>query len=258
MAKITMTCAPDLHGAIPSPVPAIKSAPYWFKAIKPQVDGHPQSGTAKRCVPFLDALSQGFIIPLWADMFVRAVGGEITIDFPRDFPQQQSIDQHSKDQLAGHPLECTPYGSLLLKFINPWLVKTEPGISCLFTSPQNHMETRFKLVDGLVDTDTYANSVNLPFIWTGGDGEFFIQRGTPLVQVIPVRRETFDLDVRVASDEECKEQARVRASLGTKMRDGYRDMFWHKRRSKETDAGSKLQSGGDWQTIDLDHDAQQY
>jgi len=228
--KINITCEPHLYGVIPNPVPAIKCAPSYFKAIPPQTNGNPKNGTAKRCVPFLDALSQGFIIPFWTDVFVRAVNGEITIDFPQNFQQEETLGTHDISQLSGHPLNDKPYGDILLKFINPWTIKTKPGISCLFTSPLNHLETRFKLVDGLVDTDTYTNQINFPFIWTGGDGEFFIQKGTPLVQVIPIRRESFDLDVHAVTEAEKKEQTIVQSALGTKLKNAYRDLFWHNRK----------------------------
>lgn len=244
-----MSCELHLFGAIPNPVQALRAAPEFFKALKPQIDGHPQSGTAKRCVPFLDALSQGFIIPLWADLFVRANAGNITLDFPRNFQQLSTVEEHSNDQITGHPLQGSPYGRLPLKFISPWLVRTEPGISCLFTSPLNHMETRFKLADGLVDTDTYANNVNLPFFWTGGDGEFFIPQGTPLVQVIPFRREAVALDVRAMDELDRDKKAEVAAKLGAKMRNGYRDLFWHKR------SGGKDQpvpdTGLAWESVTL-------
>ena len=50
------------------------------------------------------------------------------------------------------------------KFINKWLIKTPPGYSCLFVKPLNHFETRFEIISGVVDTDTYINTINFPFL----------------------------------------------------------------------------------------------
>jgi hypothetical protein len=119
-----------------------------------------------------------------------------------------------------------------MKFINPWVVETAPGYSCLFTSPLNHLETRFKLLDGVVETDTYYNSVNFPFVWTGGDGDFFIPKGTPLVQVIPYRRETFSLEVGVT---DADRRTNIKARLGTHMKDSYRKEFWSKAKTLDDD-----------------------
>lgn len=219
-------------GAIPSPVPALKAAPDYFKKLKPQVDTNPSNGTVKRCVPFLDALGAGFILPLWADMYVVIKDGDMHFEFPSNYPEQ-SISEHSFDQIKGHPLSDTDYGEVPLKFMNPWVIETEEGVSCLFTSPLNHMETRWKILDGVVDTDSYYNNINFPFLWTGGDGEFFVPKGTPLVQVIPFVRQKFELEV---SEIDMDRRDKTQTMLGTKMKNGYRDSYWHKR--KDADAGS--------------------
>lgn len=57
---------------IPHPVPAYKKMPAWFRKLKPDTDsGKSKPGTAKKCMPVLDAMSQGYIIPLWADLYVQ-------------------------------------------------------------------------------------------------------------------------------------------------------------------------------------------
>lgn len=221
--KIKFVCEKHLLGSIPNPVRSVRAAPHYYKSIKPQIDLNPQNSTVKRCVPFLDAISAGFIIPLWADMFVFAKDGNIEINFPNNFPQAETLGFHSSDQMPSHPMSKMPYGNILMKFINPWIIETDPGVSCLFTSPLNHMQKNFKILDGVVDTDTYYNNVNFPFVWTGGDGEFFFEKGTPLVQVIPFRREQQDIEVSVV-DEDKKQKAL--SLLGTRMKNAYREEFW--------------------------------
>ena len=227
---IRFECEKELEGAIPLPTKAIKQAPSFFKKIKPQSTPHAGMGTVKRCIPFLDALSSGFIIPLWADMAVTARDGEITIDFPQGYCGPKTIEMHNYEQAEGHPLSELPYGKFPFKFINPWLIKTPANVSCIFTSPLNHLETRFKLLDGVVDTDTYRNNVNLPFLWTAGDGDFFIERGTPLVQIIPFERADFEMEVGVIDE---ADRHKVRARLGTYIKEGYRKEYWHKRKEQE-------------------------
>ena len=227
--KIKFSCEAHLLGVIPNPIPAIKAAPDYFRQVKPQADNHPKSGTVKRCVPFLDALSAGFIIPMWCDVYVLARNGELSIDVPPNFAQPKTLGTHSSVQIPKHPLANKPYGNMPMKWINPWVIETEPGVSCIFTPPLNHMETRFKLLDGVVDTDTYYNNVNFPFLWTGGDGEFFIAKGTPLVQVIPFFRG--DQQLEVGEIDGSKRQA-VLSTLGTKLKNGYRDELWHGKKAK--------------------------
>lgn len=221
--KIKFVCEKHLLGSIPDPVRSVRAAPNYYKNIKPQIDLNPQNSTVKRCVPFLDAISAGFIIPLWADMHVFARKGEFEVNFPKHFQQPETLGFHSEDQMPSHPMSKMPYGNLLMKFINPWVIETDPGVSCLFTSPLNHMQKNFKILDGVVDTDTYYNNVNFPFVWTGGDGEFFFEKGTPLVQVIPFRREQQDIEISVVDGDK---KQKVVSVLGTRMKNGYREEFW--------------------------------
>lgn len=221
--KVNFSCEPHMLGVLPSPVPSIKAAPDYFKNIKPQSSNHPKSGTVKRCVPFLDALSSGFIIPLWCDVYVFAKDGDISIDFPENFMSKDTLGTHSIDQIRNHPLAKKPYGNIPLKWMNPWVIESEPGVSCIFTSPLNHLEHRFKILDGIVDTDSYYNNINFPFIWTGGSGEFFLPKGTPLVQVIPFKREHHSMEVSLIDQDR---KTKTHAVLGTKLKNAYREEFW--------------------------------
>lgn len=230
MTFVRFSHDPNLDGVFPPPVAAIKKAPDFYKAIRPQTGSRPDTGTVKRCIPFLDALSAGFIIPLWADLHVVACDGDLQFTFPRNLPMSASIEKHDYVQAPGHPMAEHPYGKHFMKFMNPWVIETAPGYSCLFTAPLNHLDTRFKVLDGAVDTDTYHANVNFPFLWTGGNGEFFIPKGTPLMQVIPYKRETFTLEVGTT---DVHRRNNVNARLGTHLKDGYRQEFWSK--AKTTD-----------------------
>lgn len=229
--KVNFYCSEELLGAIPNPVPSVKKVPDYFKKIKPQVGHDPQDSTVKRCLPFLDAMSCGFIIPLWCDVYVFAKNGELTINFPRNFYLEPALGAHNINQIPDHPLSKRAYGDMALKWSNPWIVETEPGVSCLFTSPLNHLETRFKILDGVVDTDNYYNYVNFPFFWTGGEGEFLIPKGTPFVQVIPFRREDQEISVSLVDD---KKRTKTNSILATRMKNAYREEFWSgMKKSKE-------------------------
>jgi len=222
--------------AFPKPEKAAKFTPDWYKKLERQTGDHPNSGTAKRCIPMLETFHRGYIIPLWCDLFVRCQGEDMQLDFPSTLPMRESLGQHGQVQIENHPLSDMPYGKLPLKFINPWIIETADNWSCLFTSPLNHMEKRFKILDGVVDTDSYYNNINLPFIWTGGDGEFFIPKGTPLVQVIPFERVETTMD---HGEIDLDRNELVQAKLGTHLRDSYRQEFWGKRKGNVVDIVSK-------------------
>ena len=222
-----------LMDGIPKPVKANKHLPSYFKALPPQSTSHPSSGTVKRCVPFLEACSMGYIIPMWADMFVTAKDGDLNFDFPPNYiPQEDftgrtgaAFSFHSIDQIKDHPLQNKKYGEHTCKLHNPWIIETSEGVSCLFTSPLNHMETRLKILDGVVETDRYYHQINFPFLWTGGEGEFFIPQGTPLVQVIPFQRTECEVGYGQVDSER---RDKTHASIATVMRNGYKTQVHHK------------------------------
>lgn len=225
---ITFYIDESLMGVFPEPTKSAKYIPDYYKKLNAELSNNPKDGTAKRCVPFMEAITAGYTIPLWSDLFIVAKDGEIELTFPENLPLDQSLGYHSYHQLENYTANASPYGKKLLKFINPWVIKTPPGTSCLFTTPMNHFETRFKLVDGIVDTDTYYNQINFPFVWTGGDGEFFIEKGTPLVQVFPFVRYEFNKHQIKPLDK--NKQYKTTSMLGTVLKHGYRKYFWHKRK----------------------------
>jgi len=47
----------------------------------------------------------------------------------------------------------------------------------------------FEVTSGIVDTDTYRSPVHFPFFATGLDGLHSIAKGSPLLRVIPFRRD---------------------------------------------------------------------
>jgi hypothetical protein len=70
--------------------------------------------------------------------------------------------------------------------------------------PLNRLNPVFECLAGIVDTDTYTSLIHFPFFATGEDGIYVVEKGTPLVQVIPFRRADAGLDglVRVETKED--------------------------------------------------------
>lgn len=188
-------CHPDLEGIIPEPVPAYKKMPDWYRTLQPHIPETKENPvrdmwgaktqTAKKCMPMLDCMSHGYIIPLAVGVHIKTNDNcsEIIATCP---PTLKGIDYHGLDQIGGSNGPGFPAPPI--KFINYWVVKTKPGYSALFTTPFNHFNPHFTCLSGLVDTDKYPKEVNLPAIWHTPNFDDYIPAGTPLVQVIPVRR----------------------------------------------------------------------
>jgi len=184
---IRFLCAPEDEGVIAPPVPAKAVLPDWFRrlpAVDPAAVGARDSGlTIKRCMPFFDAMATGWLLPLAATVRLEIRDGGKSVAAGWDFDRPMA-SHHAEHQVAGNPQLPRPPR----KFHNFWSIRTAPGWSCLFVPPLNRPNAVFEAVAGIVDTDTYSAHIHFPFFATGPDGVHVIEKGTPIVQVIPFRR----------------------------------------------------------------------
>ncbi len=215
---LTFRCAPELDKILPRPIPAVRGLPDWFKAM-PQSTFNATMGdetqTVKKCPPFIDAMTYGFLIPLVTDLEVR--DGEFSWNFqvPEDFVSEYShspIGFHDPSQVAG-----TPYADedrFIIKFNNFWTIEAPKGHSLFFTHPLNRADLPFTTITGLVDCDTFHHSpVNFPARWhdTGFNG--VLRKGTPVAQCIPVKRESWVARFETLSAEATSRMVETRSAI---------------------------------------------
>lgn len=210
-ARIEFVCEPHDIGVIAEPVPAKSVMPEWFKRLpavdKSHVHANNNGLTVKRCMPFLDALTTGWIIPVAATVRLEIKDGGRTVDAGWEIDKVM-VSNHGMHQVVGNPLEPRPP----CKLHNYWTIKTPPGWSCLFVPPLNRPDPVIEVVAGIVDTDTYQSLINFPFFATAPDGVYTLERGTPLVQVIPFKRDDTHIPgvVRAEKSDEADTRERIR------------------------------------------------
>ncbi len=85
----------------------------------------------------------------------------------------------------------------------------------MFVPLLNRPHPVFEPVAGIVDTDTYQSPVHFPFFARAADGLYELEKGTPLVQVIPFRRDTTDLRVEIRRETTGEAEARNRVHRNT-------------------------------------------
>ncbi|MBD3731003.1 MAG: hypothetical protein IE933_15030 [Sphingomonadales bacterium] len=210
--QLEFLCDPALLGTIPAPERAIRFAPEWFRRLSREmgmVDAHGLPGlTAKACLPMTDAFALGFVLPLPFDVTLTIPEDRVSIrlGWAQGLPFQP-IEQHHPGQIGAPapPFERT----MPLKFINPWRVKVPDGYSVLFTHPLGRVDLPFSCFSGMVDCDRFATTVNIPFAPTGPVGEHHLPAGTPIAQLVPLRRDALvkEAVARAATEAELAEEA---------------------------------------------------
>lgn len=202
-------CPAELEGKLPPPIAASLGLPNWLKAMPTQMFNNidmRDGDTVKRCPPFVDAMTTGFLMPLICDL--RIENGEITWDneLPpgRAFEYPHSpIGFHDGNQVVDTPL-FEP-DRLLIKFHNLWTIKAPEGYSLLFTHPVNRFDLPFTTLNGLVDCDRYCDSlIHFPAHWHDVNFSGVLPRGTPVAQCVPVKRESWIARIATLTAEEAQ------------------------------------------------------
>jgi hypothetical protein len=227
------------------PTPIKLNIPEWYKKLEHSV----LNRTVKGCMPFLDTLTSGYLLKMPQDFNIRHnidnknEKGEIFKDSFQTFglhDQSQilhaksinlnsGLDTHPIKQLEGSPFIDKNKNLPFYKILNPWKIKTPKGYSCLFVPPLNNTEDRFSIIPGIVDTDTFTNEINFPIIINGDKFpvlETTIKKGTPYVQIIPFKRDSWRM---ILKSRKQKEIQNTRLFYGLKLLNIYKDKYWNKK-----------------------------
>jgi hypothetical protein len=213
-----------------APQPSSKLIPDWYKNTNSYIDDIKKpdgngktSVTIKRCMPVFDALNAGYILVTHTDIWVTQVIENIDNPDKKtawfEWPSFDAITFHPEVQAPLHPKAT---GTPVPKWINPWSIKTPPGYSTLFTPPV-HRDNPFTALPGIVDTDTYTPPVNIVFTLTDPNFEGLVPAGTPIVQVIPFKRESWEMSI--GTEKDLEEQNKIHIKLRTKFFDSYKTQF---------------------------------
>ena len=167
------------------PEPSSKFVPEWYRKMLGVKEG---IATVKKCVPIIDSLTAGYMIPLPADVVWNAE----TQRFVSQAKFEMNSDHHPS-QTDNIPVP-EEYDSQPHKWINNWYVKTPPGYSTLFVHPLNRIDLPFYSFSGVVDTDKHPLVVNFPFVLKK-DFSGTIKAGTPIIQAIPFKRNDWSSEV---------------------------------------------------------------
>jgi len=199
---VTFRCPPELAEILPRPTHALLGLPSWFKAMPHVAFSNllqEEQMTVKKCPPFIDAMTYGFLMPLAAD--IRVEDGTFLWD--RDVPvgpltgfQRAPIDFHDNNQVVGTPF--FEEDSFLIKFINFWTIELPPGYSLFVTHPVNRQDLPFHTLTGLVDADRYKdNFIHFPAQWRDPNFSGTLPKGTPIAQCLPFKRDIWDAQFEV-------------------------------------------------------------
>lgn len=212
------------------PQPAKHYLPKWYKDM--DLTGYNEYDlksytkvTAKGCVPFRDAMISGYTFELWTEIEVLKDGNDIIHFSWGQIELDALIDVRTNPELRDIPTK-EGYTPPVFSIWQPLYIKTPPGYSILICPPINQLDSPLEVMSGIVDTDKHPMYPGrVPFsISSNFNG--IIKVGTPLFQIIPFKRESWNMD----NDKSIIEEGdRSLKKFRAYIFGGYRNMGWSKK-----------------------------
>lgn len=191
------------------PAPSSKVIPKWFQDMPPyepsenNPDGKTfiltngaSNATAKKCTPMLDAMTTGYTVSLWSDILVKqtSLGPDISWRV-----HSQVIAPHGA---SGALIPAPPgYHQAVFKYITDFRVETPAGYSIMIKPPAGYYNVPLMPLTAIIDSDKSVIDTNIP-IWISSSFEGIIEKGTPIAQIIPFKRENWQMETDVVSEEQ--------------------------------------------------------
>ena len=213
---------------VQSPEPASKFVPEWYKKIIPSKSNNIKWQTddvkpilgLKNCVPFLDAMTGGYVMTTWCDLHIQNDNGNIIYRYAAS-PELVS----TRDKVA---IELSKdYYPIEFIWKHPWRAKLPKGYSLLITHPFNRLDLPFQTLSAIVDADNFYHTPigNIPF-YVKANFEGIIPTGTPMFQVFPFKRDKWE---KVDTQYNEKQQNKLVFDMGRFFMEGYKKQFWQKK-----------------------------
>jgi len=222
---------PWFFDVAPKPIPAINNIPPWFKNMTPFADADKElklengkaNLTGKKCIPMLDAMTSGYLIPLWADVLVDATSEEKLPSIT--WRVSKAVFEMHGNQKEGVEAP-SDFHTQPFKYLNFWRIITPPGYSILVTQPFGFRNTNLMAIPAIVDTDK-AKLQNLFPVWIKKGFKGVIEKGTPIVQITPFKREAWESEFVTHAEGEYENLENL--NFGSNIVNNYRKREWSKK-----------------------------
>jgi len=224
-----MASSAEAAAKLNHPSPAKNHVPGWYKAATRFMGGTMKVtdyGTInkdiKLCIPFLDAMTSGYVVELPADLLVERTRDGVSF-YWHETPQ--IIEFRDKNMATTLP-RPSGHDQDLYAWLMHWATILPSGYSALFVHPLNRFDLPFTTTNGIVDADGYSTGGQVPF-FLRKDFAGIIPAGTPIIQIIPFKRHDWKSELLDYDDDVIKRNlyAVTRFIVG-----GYAKLFWNKKR----------------------------
>lgn len=221
-----------------APKPAAKHMPEWYREQPGQAPGKTNldagvvASTIKKCMPVFDVTTAGYILAAPCDIYVNSTDpNKLVYSIPEHIRQFKGdlFSTHSPEQYSEYPIDLNRYHKDLLRVQPFWSVGTPEGYSTIFANPFHRPSPLFAF-SAIIDTDAFISEGHLSFLVEKNfDG--IIKQGTPLVQIIPFKRDEWTSEV-LTEAQALPILKKQRVSLRSVFSNAYKNKFRSKKEYK--------------------------
>lgn len=214
------------------PKPSTFFMPNWYKAMPQFIQNQKEfninikngssNATAKWCAPLMDSFITGYTLSLDVDIFVTR--NEYGFPFFHTNTKKQYVGNQDSLQHEGMPFS-NEYFPIIFKWINNWVVELPHGYSVYCSHPANRFDLPFITMNGVIDADNYPNALLFPFL-IKKDFTGVIEAGTPIVQLIPFKRENWNSKILKFDEDDVFKRIN---SFSKYIYRSYKRHFWNKK-----------------------------
>jgi hypothetical protein len=193
----------------PDPVPAKVNIPQWYKDISMyNASNHlndiniennegldSSSLSLKICAPTFDAFASGYHFVLPEDVLV-----EINEKGVPEISWKSKNFVINRFHLVEFPIPPF-FHPIAFSFRMMFGISTPPGTSVLVTHPFNRSDLPFHVPTAIVDSDKKFAPIDIRFVLRR-DFSGIIKKGTPIFQVFPYTRESWQMEIDNSITEE--------------------------------------------------------
>lgn len=235
--KITFTAIDRFHHDVSiKPVPASNFIPEWWKNATPYIKSpenpagkklivrnFESNASFKKCQPMLDAISFGYIFQLYADVKIEQIDNSPSLTW-RVGSELFSFHDHQDVEVPdGYDKKSS------FKYNNPWIPKLPKGYSALIIPCVGYPNPVFKAMHAVIDYDKTMHPLSPPmFIKEGYEG--ILEKGTPMFQMIPFKRDDWESEYSFLKDGELN--IITARDIKSTIVNNYIKNFWEKKNFK--------------------------
>lgn len=219
-----------------NPVPAAKAIPQWFMDsdmyLKDPVTGEEVKNywnggktlSFRACPALIDMYTSGYILKTPCDvMFINNENG-VSVATPNGY--EDFCGARGK-----MPQLQVPSGYLEEHFhwFPNWAPELPDGYSAIYMNPINHFELPFMTTAGIIENDKVNTPGLIPFFLKEGFSGI-IPAGTPYLQIIPFKREDWQMDFIFHTNEKIFERYKESGDKFRTNQDGgvYKKSLWER------------------------------